>query len=118
MSCSHAQSGRPHLSLVPSNCEGAERKAPTKFALRRGVMKAADVALCWLHALRATSSFFLCVLMRRFFSRPVPSYLLAPGTSASEIRLPGTQAAGQTKQLIRAESFLGGALVGDHVCRA
>ena len=46
------------------------------------------------------------------FSRPVPSYLLAPGASASEIRLPGVQAAGRTKQLICAESFVGGVLLG------
>ncbi len=56
--------------------------------------------------------FFSACSREGFFPRPVPSYLLAPGASASEIRLPSVQAAGRTKQLICAESFLGGVLLG------
>jgi hypothetical protein len=77
------------------------------------IMMAADVALCWLHApRRAASSFFsLHVHKKAFFPRPVPSsYLLAPGASTSEIRLLGMPAAGQTKELVHAESFFGGVL--------
>ena len=60
------QSGCPHLSLSPSNCEGAERKAPSSLLPHNdgsghGIVSSPRAA-------KATSS-FLCVHTRRLFSR-------------------------------------------------
>ncbi len=110
MSCSHPQRVHPHLSLAPSNCKGAERKALCRTR-HDGSGRGAVLAPC---AKKGIIIFFLSACAREgFFPHPVPSsYLLAPGTSTSEIRLLGAPAAGWMKELVRAESFLRGVLLG------
>ncbi len=110
MSCSHPQRVCPHLSLVPSNYKGAERKA-LRHARHDGSGRGAVLAP---RANKGNIIFFLSACAwEGFFPRPVPSsYLLAPGASTSEIRLLGAPAAGRTKELVCAESFFEGVLLG------
>ncbi len=110
MSCSHPQRVCPHLSLAPSNCKGAEKKA-LRRARHDGSGHGAVLAP---RTKKGNIIFFLSACAQEgFFPRPVPSsYLLAPGASTSEIRLLDAPAAGRTKELVHAESFWGGVLLG------